>query len=43
VQQFIQYGQVAGIDIDRDVIMADALGGLPSWAINQPTLAIDAI
>ena len=43
MQQFVQYGQVAGIDIDRDVIMADALGGLPSWAINQPTLAINAI
>jgi Domain of unknown function (DUF1906) len=32
VQQFLQSGQVAGIDIDRDVIMTDALGGLPSWA-----------
>ncbi|HEV2099776.1 MAG TPA: glycoside hydrolase domain-containing protein [Stellaceae bacterium] len=33
MQQYLQAGQVAGIDIDRDVITADALGGLPVWAI----------
>jgi Domain of unknown function (DUF1906) len=34
MQQYVQLGQVAGIDLDRDVIVPDALGGLlPSWAI----------
>lgn len=32
MQQFLQQGQVAGIDIDRDVITPDAFGGLPMWA-----------
>lgn len=31
IQQFLQAGQVAGIDIDRDVVLADAFGGVPMW------------
>lgn len=33
VQQFLQSGQVAYIDIDRNVITADAFGGLPTWSV----------
>ena len=29
MQQFMQSGQTANLDIDRDVVMADAFGGLP--------------
>jgi Rv2525c-like, glycoside hydrolase-like domain len=29
MQQFLQAGQTGGIDLDRDVVMADAFGGLP--------------
>jgi hypothetical protein len=40
MQQFMQAGQVADIDIDRDVVMADAFGGVPMWlgrrAANNP-------
>lgn len=39
VQQFLQAGQVAGIDLDRDIITPDALGRLPSWAIATPAVA----
>ena len=34
MQQYAQPGQVAGIDIDRDVILADAFGGVPSWMVS---------
>lgn len=32
IQQFAQARQVAGIDLDRDVITPDGLGRLPNWA-----------
>ncbi|HUC70359.1 MAG TPA: glycoside hydrolase domain-containing protein [Stellaceae bacterium] len=38
IQQFAQMGQVAGIDIDRDVVMADAFGRLPSWMTSPPAV-----
>jgi Domain of unknown function (DUF1906) len=31
MQQYLQSGQTAGIDIDRDVITPDAFGGVPVW------------
>lgn len=33
MQQYLQAGQVAGVDIDRNVITADAFGGLPVWSV----------
>ena len=37
MQQSLQAGQMAGIDLDRDVVMADAFGGLPMLLASPET------